>query len=308
MKVLAPTILFTAVLASAATASPDFQGQEIQKRQGLFDNIQDSFNDAINNAGNLFNIGHAGEDSTTEGEDNATTSNTSATTTPTRSSPASSTDEQASTTSNTSSSEAASSDPATSDDSTEKSSKDDDNEKTSKEETTKTTDDNTDDAKPTGDPCSNDGDKQCVNSGSSSAYKLCQDGFWVDQKCGNSDVCGTDSLGAIACINKDTPVVQLESCSKKNQQRCDSGDTTKYQICDGKHWQTYGCDSNNQCSMSNKKAVCASKDSGSNGNAGDGSSYSPITQAAFVPESSANIRAAIAGSVMALVVAAGLLC
>ncbi|KAJ2856703.1 hypothetical protein FB639_006076, partial [Coemansia asiatica] len=304
MKILlAHTILFTAALASAASAdaSPDFhQELGIQKRQGLFDNLQSSFNDAINNAGNLFDIGHAGEDSATGNDNNADTPAPQASTSPTKSSSSASTKSSSATSKKTPSSSTPTSSSSGKDNSTDNNT---DNEQTTTDEETATEDNTTKGAKPTGEPCSNDGEKQCVSSGSSGAYKLCQDGFWINQKCGGSNVCGTDSQGSIACIDKNKPVVQLESCSKKNQQRCDANDGTKYQICDGKHWQSYGCDDNKQCAISNNKAVCGSTDGGS-GSGGDSGSYSPITQMAFVPESSANGRAAVAGSAMALVLAA----
>ncbi|KAJ1840150.1 hypothetical protein LPJ70_004772, partial [Coemansia sp. RSA 2708] len=50
----------------------------------------------------------------------------------------------------------------------------------------------------TGTPCSKSGDKQC-SPNNPSGFQVCEDGFWSDQKCSGSNVCGKDSKGEIAC-------------------------------------------------------------------------------------------------------------
>ncbi|KAJ1828501.1 hypothetical protein LPJ73_008552, partial [Coemansia sp. RSA 2703] len=322
------SILFATALATSSTvfAAHDSQGPvAIQKRQGIVGTIQNGINDAIQNVQDLFAIGHAGEDSSADtGNNNGNNGNNNnngngngnnnAESTPTT--PVSPTTKSSSETSKTSTS----SQPTT--ESSKDSSPDantDDSTKTTKSSSTtttkdsdKTTDsnnDNTDDNSeptPTGDACSTEGEKKCDSSGSSS-YSLCQDGYWISQKCGGSNICGTDSLGAIACIDKDATVVQLESCSKKNQQRCSSSDPTKYQTCDGKHWQNYSCDGGNQCTLTGNKVVCGSADGGSpGGSAYDPGSYSQISQVAFVPQSHAGRSAPLVFSLLAFAVGAGL--
>ncbi|KAJ1722873.1 hypothetical protein LPJ53_002743 [Coemansia erecta] len=318
MRLVIP-ILFATALATSSTvlARVDTQGPTyVQKRQGIVDTIQDGINNAIQNAQDLFDIGHAGEESS----DNAGNNNdNNADTTPTT--PASDTTKSSSTSSKTTSSSSATtntsktSSPDANDDNSDADSKTTKTSSTTTKDSDTTTDsgdDNTDDnnddsdPQPTGDSCSTEGEKKCDSSGSSS-YSLCQDGNWISQKCGGSDICGTDSQGAIACIDKDATVVQLESCSKKKQQRCSSSDSTKYQTCDGKYWQSYSCDDGKQCSLKDNKAVCGSTDSASGGaSAYDPDSYSQISQVAFVPQSTAGRTAPLVGALLALAVGAGL--
>ncbi|KAJ2496698.1 hypothetical protein GGH96_005645 [Coemansia sp. RSA 1972] len=152
---------------------------------------------------------------------------------------------------------------------------------------------------PTGTPCSSDNAKQCSPS-NSSGYQICTDGFWSDQTCGGSDVCGKDTNGDVACMSKDQATVSLESCSDKKAMRCDATDQTKYQACDGSHWQTYTCDSANTCNMDGDKVVCGSVATGDDGNV----SYTMHEPTPFVPESAApQVRAALGVVVAAFGVA-----
>ncbi|KAJ2779209.1 hypothetical protein GGI15_003944 [Coemansia interrupta] len=266
----------------------------------------------------LFNIGHAGEESSDNaGNDNnndGAGNNDETTPTTPAADTTKSTTSSSKTTSSSSSSTSTSKDntPDASDDNSDADSKTTKTSSTTTkaaDTTTDSGDDNTDDnsePQPTGDSCPTDGEKKCDGSGSSS-YSLCQDGNWISQKCGGSDICGTDSTGAIACINKDATVVQLESCSKKKQQRCSASDPTKYQTCDGKYWQNYGCDDGKLCSLKDNKAVCG--DAGgtdTGGSAYDPNSYSQISQVAFVPQSDAGRSAPLVASLLALAVGAAL--
>ncbi|KAJ2176766.1 hypothetical protein GGF45_003552 [Coemansia sp. RSA 551] len=135
---------------------------------------------------------------------------------------------------------------------------------------------------PTGTPCSSNNAKQCSPS-NESGYQVCSDGFWSDQTCGGSDVCGKDTNGDIACMSKDQATVSLEACSENKAMRCDATDQTKYQQCDGKHWQTYTCDSANTCNMDGDKVVCGSVATGEDGAV----SYTMHEPTPFVPESAA---------------------
>ncbi|KAJ2200611.1 hypothetical protein IW144_000974 [Coemansia sp. RSA 522] len=135
---------------------------------------------------------------------------------------------------------------------------------------------------PTGTPCSSNNAKQCSPS-NESGYQVCSDGFWSDQTCGGSDVCGKDTNGDIACMSKDQATVSLEACSENKAMRCDATDQTKYQQCDGKHWQTYTCDSANTCNMDGDKVVCGSVATGDDGAV----SYTMHEPTPFVPESAA---------------------
>ncbi|KAJ2162611.1 hypothetical protein GGF46_000484 [Coemansia sp. RSA 552] len=149
---------------------------------------------------------------------------------------------------------------------------------------------------PTGSPCSNDGEKRCASSGN--GFQVCEDGVWSDQTCSGSDVCKKDDDGEIACVDKDQATVKQEKCSKKEEQRCDASDKNKYQVCDGKHWQNFGCDNNQDCNMNDDKVICGDLEDG-----GELASYTMHEPTAFVPESAAPaIRAVMA--VVALAAAA----
>ncbi|KAJ2838343.1 hypothetical protein J3B01_001468 [Coemansia erecta] len=149
---------------------------------------------------------------------------------------------------------------------------------------------------PTGTPCSSNNAKQCSPS-NESGYQICSDGFWSDQTCGGSDVCGKDTNGDIACMSKDQATVSLEACSENKAMRCDATDQTKYQQCDGKHWQTYTCDSANTCNMDGDKVVCGSVATGDDGAV----SYTMHEPTPFVPESAATqVSAALAGVAFAV--------
>ncbi|KAJ2723870.1 hypothetical protein GGI07_002333 [Coemansia sp. Benny D115] len=286
------TILFTAT-AVAATEP------RIHVRQGLLENIQNGLNDAANNFQDLFNIGHAGEDS----DSNSAPATANQDTTPS----AQSEEQVQSSTSRASSTRSTSgaSSTAASTSSSPTSKEDSHNtDETTKDEEEKTTEEEQEDPKPTGAACSNDGEKRCKGS-QSSAYELCQDGTWIEQKCGGSDICGNDSLGAVACIDKDATVVKLESCSKKNEQRCSSSDPGTYQTCDGKHWQNFGCGSGTTCFMSGKKAQCGGDQNNSGGDNPLTISYSLISQKPFVPESAASAKCVL-GSAAVVIALAGL--
>ncbi|KAJ2481727.1 hypothetical protein IWW56_001536 [Coemansia sp. RSA 2131] len=155
---------------------------------------------------------------------------------------------------------------------------------------------------PTGTPCTDDKAKQCSPS-NKSGYQVCTDGFWSDQTCGGSDVCGKDTNGDIACMSKDQATVSLEACSDKKAMRCDASDQTKYQACDGSHWQTYTCDSANTCNMDGDKVVCGSVATGDDGAV----SYTMHEPTPFVPESAApQVRAALGAVAAALSIAAAM--
>ncbi|KAJ2800679.1 hypothetical protein H4R20_003968 [Coemansia guatemalensis] len=155
---------------------------------------------------------------------------------------------------------------------------------------------------PTGESCSKDGEKRCATSGN--GYQECQDGVWSDQSCGGSDVCGKDEDGGVACMDKDQATVSRESCSNKDEQRCDASDDTKYQTCDGKYWQTFSCE-NSQCNMDGDKVICGD----ANGGDGGGISYTMHEPTAFVPETTSiapPMRAAFGTAAVAFVLAAAL--
>ncbi|KAJ2079378.1 hypothetical protein H4R24_003822 [Coemansia sp. RSA 988] len=156
---------------------------------------------------------------------------------------------------------------------------------------------------PTGESCPKDGEKRCASSGN--GYQECQDGVWSDQSCGGSDVCGKDEDGGVACMDKDQATTSRESCSKKGEQRCDASDDTKYQTCDGKHWQTFSCEKS-QCNMDGDKVICGDADGGDGD--GGGVSYTMHKPSAFVPESSiaSPMRTAFGTAAFAFILAAAL--
>ncbi|KAJ1900661.1 hypothetical protein LPJ66_001318 [Kickxella alabastrina] len=164
-----------------------------------------------------------------------------------------------------------------------------DNNNNDDESTEMTEEDTT--TKPPSESCDSNGEKRCVGSGSN-AFQSCEENIWVDQTCGGSDICGNNNKGEVACVDKNQVIVALESCSKKNEQRCDASDSNKYQTCDGTYWRTYGCSDNNLCSLVNEKAVCASADAPVVG--GDGEypveSYTLFEPKPFVPLSAATVK------------------
>ncbi|KAJ2617283.1 hypothetical protein H4S08_000384 [Coemansia sp. RSA 1365] len=307
MKILLPGILLTA-LAACATATRDASDQGIQAaphnalvpRQGLLDVASVLADDSPSSTNKEHQEKEQGDKKDEDAEsptpdnndDDKDTSKEPVNDTEPSESP-SSTEKTTSSSSSSSADDEKTDDDKTDDDKPEKptSSKSDD------VETTKSSSKPT----PTGEACSKDGEKRCASSGN--GYQECQDGVWSDQSCGGSDVCGKDEDGGIACMDKDQATMSRESCSKKSEQRCDASDDTKYQTCDGKHWQTFSCEKG-KCNMDGDNVVCGDV------NGGDGSSDSYIIHkpTAFVPPTgiASPLRATLGTAVMAFVLAGAL--
>ncbi|KAJ1718019.1 hypothetical protein LPJ61_006941 [Coemansia biformis] len=154
---------------------------------------------------------------------------------------------------------------------------------------------------PTGAPCSSNGQKRCAESGA--GYQQCQGGVWVSQSCDGANVCGKDDKGNVVCMSPDQATVTRESCSHKGEQRCDATDKTKYQTCDGSHWQTFTCDQANTCQMNGDKVACAGLATGSNG----AISYTLHEPLPYEPLSGASsLKAAAFGTLLATALALAL--
>ncbi|KAJ2358212.1 hypothetical protein IWW50_002073 [Coemansia erecta] len=307
MKLLSSGILAATVLVAAVAAEPGPGSGALAGRAGRDTISSINFNDILGMAGSD-EVSDAQDDvaSTTRGngndgnnnDNNDNSKDDAEATAPTRTTP-----NQSEASSKTPASES----PSSSKDEPSASSKDEDSKDSDKsstpESSTKHESSSSSSAEPssTGVPCSDKGAKQCPAAGSN-VFQVCEDGFWSDQTCSGSDVCGKDSKGEVACMSKDQATVSLESCSKKSQMRCDATDPTKYQACDGSHWQTYGCDSGS-CSEDGDKVVCGSAETGDDGTI----SYTMHEPTPFVPLSAApQVRAALGTVAAAFGVAAAM--
>ncbi|KAI7829208.1 hypothetical protein BX661DRAFT_181552 [Kickxella alabastrina] len=303
----ASTIIFAAALAASTAAAA--ATMPISGSNGSGSGIQKRQQSPIDGANEITHIGHAddstsatnnADDSTDDNsEDKGPVSETS--NSPTASASEPTTESTSSTSSRTSTSttstethissstkETENTKKSTNSDSLSTENSGDDN--NNDDESTEMTEEDTT-TKPPSESCDNNGEKRCVGSGSN-AFQSCEKNIWVNQTCGGSDICGNNNKGEIACIDKNQVIVALEPCSKKNEQRCDASDSSKYQTCDGTYWRTYGCSDNNLCSLVNDKAVCASADAPVVG--GDGEytveSYTLFEPKPFVPLSAATVK------------------
>ncbi|PIA13796.1 hypothetical protein COEREDRAFT_83274 [Coemansia reversa NRRL 1564] len=299
MKLLLPGILLTA-LAACATATADASDQGIQaaphkalvRRQGLLD-VASVLADDSPPSTNKEQEDQEDQDAESPTPDNNDDDKNTSKEPVNDTEPSESPSSTKQTTSSSSSSPSSAEDDKTDDDKPDKPSSSESDDVDTTKSSSKPT--------PTGEACPKDGEKRCASSGN--GYQECQDGVWSDQSCGGSDVCGKDEDGGVACMDKDQATMSRESCSKKGEQRCEASDDTKYQTCDGKHWQTFSCEKG-KCNMDGNKVVCGDVD----GDGGGSITYTMHEPTAFVPPTNiaSPLRAAFGTAAAAFVLAAAL--
>ncbi|KAJ2452032.1 hypothetical protein EV183_003210 [Coemansia sp. RSA 2336] len=291
MKVSASSILFAAALVTMVSAEAAPNADALEKRQlGNFQNGISSVIVAFAGDGEVSDtqndVAASSEADNNDNNSEGAATPTSAETTTSNPAPSSSNEEP----------EPSKEEPADSsneDNSDKPSPSDDNSESSSASSSSKPSTSESSKPSPTGTPCSNEGDKRCPST-NSSGYQLCKDGFWLDQSCSGDNVC-SDKQGEVSCVSKEQATASYESCSKKDQKRCDASDSTKYQVCDGKFWQAFTCDNSNTCAMDGDKVVCGSLETGDNGEI----SYTMHEPSAYIPESAASQVSAVLGTVVA---------
>ncbi|KAI9477302.1 hypothetical protein LPJ78_003493 [Coemansia sp. RSA 989] len=294
MKVPASRILFAAALVTMVSAEAAPNADALEKRQ--LDNFQNGISSIIVAFAGDGEVSDTQDDVAASSEADNNNDNSEAATTPATTETTSSKPTPSSSKEQPESSEEEPTDSGKEDNSDKPSPSDNNSESSSSSSSStgdKTTTSETSKPSPTGTPCSNEGDKRCP-SANSSGYQLCKDGFWLDQTCSGDNVC-SDKQGQVSCVSKDQATVSYESCSKKDQKRCDASDSTKYQICDGEFWQTFTCDKSSTCAMDGDNVVCGSLGTGDNGEI----SYTMHEPSAYVPESAASQVNAVLGTVVA---------
>ncbi|KAJ1871825.1 hypothetical protein LPJ55_003585 [Coemansia sp. RSA 990] len=294
MKVPASRILFAAALVTMVSAEAAPNTDALEKRQ--LDNFQNGISSIIVAFAGDGEVSDTQDDVAASSEADNNNDNSEAATTPATTETTSSKPTPSSSKEQPESSEEEPTDSGKEDNSDKPSPSDNNSESSSSSSSStgdKTTTSETSKPSPTGTPCSNEGDKRCP-SANSSGYQLCKDGFWLDQTCSGDNVC-SDKQGQVSCVSKDQATVSYESCSKKDQKRCDASDSTKYQICDGEFWQTFTCDKSSTCAMDGDNVVCGSLGTGDNGEI----SYTMHEPSAYVPESAASQVNAVLGTVVA---------
>ncbi|KAJ2653364.1 hypothetical protein IWW40_000417 [Coemansia sp. RSA 1250] len=295
MKVPASRILFAAALVTMVSAEAAPNADALEKRQ--LDSFQNGISSIIVAFAGDGEVSDTQDDVAASSEADNNNDNSEAATTPATTETTSSKPTPSSSKEQPESSEEEPTDSGKEDNSDKPSPSDNNSESSSSSSSSstgdKTTTSETSKPSPTGTPCSNEGDKRCP-SANSSGYQLCKDGFWLDQTCSGDNVC-SDKQGQVSCVSKDQATVSYESCSKKDQKRCDASDSTKYQICDGEFWQTFTCDKSSTCAMDGDNVVCGSLGTGDNGEI----SYTMHEPSAYVPESAASQVNAVLGTVVA---------
>ncbi|KAJ1992282.1 hypothetical protein GGI26_002434 [Coemansia sp. RSA 1358] len=283
MKLVSTTVFiataFAAATAAAASDGPASPIGLVPKRDSIGQAIQSNINQAMDNIGDFFGVGHDGSDD--DNNNNAASSSTQKTSSKTSAASSSSSTAASSPTNKDSQAQSDSSPTksSTQTNASSTSSSDDDANSSNSRSSSSSSASPT----PSGESCSKNGDKRCPSSGSST-YQQCIKGVWTNQTCDDNNVCGKNNDGDIACVSKDQATVVLESCSTKKEERCDPSDNTKYQRCDGKYWQSGSCSNSNVCLMVNNSANCV--DPAALTDTGNLQSYTLFEPSAYVAKTS----------------------
>ncbi|PVU86978.1 hypothetical protein BB559_006300 [Furculomyces boomerangus] len=116
--------------------------------------------------------------------------------------------------------------------------------------------------------CDNNGGTMC-DSTNVSGYFLCDQGFWVSQKCTGSNVCKVGKGNKVVCVDKAAANIDTDNgtgnstsipCEVNGQTKCDVVNPNGYFLCGQGFWVNQKCSGDNVCKVGKDgKVICVDK-------------------------------------------------